>query len=189
MFPSDHLLHFPHPIFCPGGLSQMSYWGKEGVFITMPSQPWEALLFQGCKVSPAKRNECLLSPAFCNELPYSLALWKKRTSCHVFPPAPTLQCPDPCWSQPGGMPTARILPAAQVSNGPAHPLSAPSHRENLRYAAAPFSTEPPPWEKESEAKWSRSQESPFVLFFFSFLPVSEIHNAFQRECFQHGHCQ
>lgn len=158
-FPSEHVLHFPDLTFCPDAFPNELLKKAERMVSSLQCPHGSGKhCFSRCARSP--QVSLLLPLPFNAQTPTSHG----QEGCSL---------PD--------ISTAPVSPG-----GPAHPLSAPPHGENLRYMAATFSTEPPPWGEEKEPKRSRLQEGTFFFFPFS---LSEIHNVLQRKCFQHSHCQ
>lgn len=178
-FPSDQLLYFPELILCPDALSQMDYWGKNGVFMTMPSWLWVALLFQMCHVSPAHRKK-RTSAITCLPRWTTIfsASFEENDLMSLILPLPqllpvTARRTARCWTsqQPrsllGVLRTLSLLPPTGKTWGM---LLLPSPLSFILGRKSP-----------NDPDFRKMPISPPSSVF-------EIHGMFQVEFFQHGHC-
>lgn len=138
-FPRDHVLHFPDLTFCPGAFpNELLKKGERMVSSLQCPHGSGKHCFSRCARSP--QVSLLLPLPFDAQTPASHG----QEGCSL---------PD--------ISTAPVSPG-----GPAYPLSAPSHRENLRYTAATFSTEPPPWGGGKRAQTIKYSTPPPPLLSF-----------------------
>lgn len=168
----------------------MSYWGKR----QKRCQHCSGLMAVGGAAFPGMPD--LPSTAgemnTCHNLPptvtYHLIWLSGGKGPRVFPPALPFSAQTPSRQAQKGSLT--LLPEAQVSAGGscAPSLFAPSHRENLRKVAVPFSTELLLGRRKKNHKGLDQDFRKNVLFFFSLLCFWNP-QCISRERCQHSHCQ